>query len=99
MSLNLEISDEALREIESIKQYYLGISLELAERFSDSLLKRLAVLCRQPLSRPKMSQDIRRANLKTFPYALYYQSEKGRLHLLLVAHQSRNPRDIKRRLG
>ncbi len=99
MSLILEISDEALREIESIRQHYLGINLELPERFSDCLLKRLDELCRQPLTRPKMLKGIRRANLETFPYALYYEYETGRLHLLLVAHQSRHPQELKRRLS
>lgn len=50
-------------------------------------------IANQPDLYPVAARDIREAPVRGFPYCVYYRVRAGRLVVLAVFHQSRNPTD------
>jgi len=91
------LTAEAEEELTEAAQWYedrregLGIELlEEAERIIQSIEE-------NPKLFPVAHLDIRRANLRRFPYSVYYVLHREVVGILAVHHNSRDPRRWKRR--
>ena len=81
----------AERELTEAILYYEEQSKGLGERFLDEVELGIAFLQRYPEAAPKIQGSVRRFALPKFPYALLYRSLPGKIRILAVAHQSRQP--------
>lgn len=82
----------AQRELAEAVQHYESESQGLGNRFLEETFKALAILLRHPEAAPQIRGSVRRFVLPKFPYCLLYRPlGAGRLRILAVAHQKRNP--------
>ncbi len=87
-------------DISEALEYYNAISLELAIRFGDDLLKAFNRLEYASHNYFNLGNGFRRANLRKFPHLVLYSIDEEGLTVKIwgVFHQHSNPDFIKRRL-
>ena len=93
MSYDIIISPPAEIDLIDIQDYYDDLVFGLGERFLLKFQEVLSLLERHPQIYPIIEDEIRRANMNTFPYTVFYSIEEFRneVEILAVIHQSRNP--------
>ena len=64
----------------------------LGKRFSADMDALVSRMSEQPQQFPRVRQDIRRAVLRRFPYALYFRITPQVVQVIACFHASRNPR-------
>lgn len=91
MSLPVIFKPAALAEIETAHAWYelqaAGLGAEFLRRVK--LMERN--ISREPLLYPVVRAPLRRANLRQFPYALFYVAEPDRAVVLGCLHHRRDP--------
>lgn len=90
--LPLSVAREAEAEAVEAAQWYESRSQGLGRAFLDHIEQTLADITTRPLQFPQVYRDIRRALLKRFPFGVYFRLRGGRIKILAVMHQSRDPR-------
>ena len=92
MSKQILIRDEAATDLAEAKVWYQsqrsGLELELAA----SIEATLARITRHPAAYQPVFQEIRRAQVRRFPYAIYYVDGENHIAVLAIMHTSRHPR-------
>jgi toxin ParE1/3/4 len=97
MSYEIIVRSEAAREVQEAFDWYEENSEGLGLEFLRAVDAGMAGIKRNPLASPTMYQDIRRALLRKFPYALFYIVKEERIIVLACFHAKRNPIDWMRR--
>jgi len=64
----------------------------LGAEFGEQLDRLLDVIAREPLRFPAVHRETRRALLRRFPYALFFQGRRDVVLVVAVLHASRNPK-------
>jgi hypothetical protein len=94
----LIIGPEAEQELSVSKDFYEQKQEFLGDDFIrevDSILDRIAVT---PEHFPKIrKKQVRKANLKRFPFGIYYAVDGLVINVLAVFHFSRNPKQVNKR--
>lgn len=95
---------DVLAEEEAVRAagWYDGHSMALGTEFESELIRALDQLIAHPQMHPVVDDgQTRRALLTRFPYAVYYQLEKGQRIVLVFAilHTSRNPEAWQQRVN
>ena len=98
MSYEIIVRPEAAREVQEAFDWYEEKSEGLGLEFLRAADACMAGIKRNPLASPAMYQDIRRALLRKFPYALFYMVKEERIIVLACFHAKRNPIDWMRRV-
>jgi plasmid stabilization system protein ParE len=78
-------------DIASAAQWYDGEQRGLAARFLSDLDRTFALIRERPLQFPTVANDVRRALLHTFPYAVYLRTSDESVVVLAVLHLRRDP--------
>jgi plasmid stabilization system protein ParE len=93
MSYLLVLSTPAADEYEEAFLYYRSKSLQLAGRFSEDLLEVIERIERSPLHFQAEGDTHRRAQLKRFPFTVFYKVFEAAQMIEVVAiwHQARRP--------
>jgi plasmid stabilization system protein ParE len=65
--------------------------------FREELRTVLELIRSHPSGFPILRKDIRRANLRRFPYGVFYRLRQDGLFVLAVVHHARHPRHWQRR--
>jgi plasmid stabilization system protein ParE len=91
--MNFTIGRAARQDIESIAEFYVRESRELAARFIEELDRALLLLREHPGVGERVGTRHRRFPLQGFPYFVNYRidDEKGMIHVVAIAHQRRRP--------
>ncbi len=91
---------EAEKDLEDIVGQYEEIRQGLGEKFNNTLDKQLELLRTQPEMYAKFKEEIRRGNLKKFPYSFYYQHDipAELIDILAIFAQAKAPKDIEKEL-
>lgn len=87
----LVISPTAQQDLREAVQWYEAQRSGLGERFAakiDQLLKRIAV---SPFQFPEFDEEVRRALVQQFPYAVYFVLADHAVVILAILHQRRHP--------
>jgi plasmid stabilization system protein ParE len=63
----------------------------VAGRFLGEVARALSAIDDRPLAYAVVHKDVRRALLRRFPYAVFFVVEPGRVVVLAVLHQARDP--------
>ena len=98
MTRSLLIRPQAELDVANAVRWYEEQRAGLGDEFVielDSILRR-AIL--RPLQFPQIKNDIRRALLRRFPYAVYFRVGEETMDLIAVLHQHRDPRIWERRV-
>ena len=97
----LALSSEAEKDIDETFEYYEAQQEGLGQRFEDDLDAQLELLQKNPEIFARYKEEIRKGNLKKFPYSFYYQNDMPQeiIDILAVFAQAKNPKDIDKELG
>jgi plasmid stabilization system protein ParE len=98
MSYEISVRPEAAREVQEAFDWYEEKSEGLGLEFLRAADACIAGITRNPLASPTIYQDIRRALLRRFPYALFYIIKEERIIVLACFHAKRDPIDWMRRV-
>jgi plasmid stabilization system protein ParE len=97
MSLQVVFRRAAKDELEEAAAWYEDRQRGLGEEFLNELAEAIDRAARHPERHPIALNDVRRAVLRRFPYAVYFRTRDQVLVVLAVFHARRNPLIWKRR--
>ena len=97
MTDRLRIKPEAVEDIRQIRDEYAAIADQLAERFSEELLRVLSLVETMPEAYAIVEREYRQVCLNHFPHVVAYIVNGGSVVVLAVLHGHRNPETWKRR--
>jgi toxin ParE1/3/4 len=82
---------EALAEFEEAVDYYLELSPEVASKFVDAFEAAIDFIRANPQAAMRVRADIRRWNLRRFPYALIFRRDDDVIEIIALMHARREP--------
>jgi len=91
MKQSISVLPEAQVDIKDTAFWYEDQYVGLGIRFRDELRMTLGHIADNPLRFPMIEEDVRRALLHRFPYAVYFTSQPDRIAIIAVLHQHRRP--------
>ena len=89
--MELAFHPDAATEYRAAAEHYVAIQPELGMRFTFEVESAIARVLDAPERWPLIEQDVRRCLTHTFPYAVLYTSDAGRVLILAVMHCAREP--------
>ena len=98
MAAELVIAPEATQDIDEAYGWYEGRRVGLGEEFLSCVDACIQAICRLPEMHAKVDKEYRRALVRRFPYAVFYESVAGKITVYCVFHASRSPEKSRRRL-
>ena len=79
-------------DIAQVMEYYERVaSADLADEFYAELQQLMREAAKRPESFPIRERDIRRANLRRFPYHFLFRMTSDAVRILVVRHHQRDP--------
>ena len=99
MSHTIHIFKSALDDLQNALDWYDSQSHGLEELFSKEVNNRLVFIAENPEASPIRSENFRGAQLKKFPYTIYYDFDEtnGVVHIAAVLHNKRDRKILKKR--
>jgi plasmid stabilization system protein ParE len=91
MSLAIHYRPIAQGEFEEAVVRYEDAKDGLGTRFTDAVQEVMNEIADHPQRYPMVDGDVREAPVHGFPFCIYYRVRGGRLVILAVYHQSRDP--------
>jgi plasmid stabilization system protein ParE len=98
MAADLVFAPEALQDMDAAYQWYESQRVGLGEEFLGCVDACVQAICRQPEMHESVHEGYRRALMRRFPYAIFYECTPGTVTVYCVFHTSRNPEKWRRRL-
>jgi toxin ParE1/3/4 len=92
MSLPLRLSPTAEAEVQQAASWYAQVSRTIAVRFLEQLEAALESIRENPKRFPVVHRDIRRAQLGSYPYGVFFRLKPKWIRVLGVMHLARNPK-------
>jgi plasmid stabilization system protein ParE len=89
--LGIVFRESAARQFREAQDWYESQRAGLGAEFARSLEAVVNRIARQPEGAPLVWEDVRRAYLKRFPYAVFFILEPDRVVVLSCMHHRRNP--------
>ena len=99
MGVELIIAPEAQQDIDEAYSWYEERRPGLGEDFLGCVDASIHTICRMPDLYAKVHKDYRRALVRRFPYAIFYEYTGGKVFVYSIFHTSRNPDKWKKRLA
>jgi toxin ParE1/3/4 len=79
------------REVNAVLRRYDGASARLGDEFWAELMRVLRVITENPEHFRFSVRDLRRANLKRFPYHVLYRVAANGVRVVVIRHNKRHP--------
>ena len=98
MAVKLVVSPEAAQDVDEAYGWYECRRVGLGEEFLGAVDACIAAICREPGLGEKVHEDFRRALVRRFPYAVFYEHALGTVNVYCVFHTSRDPLKWRERL-
>ena len=98
MAAELVIAPEAVHDIDEAYGWYEGRRVGLGEEFLSCVDACIQGICRLPEMHTKAHKEYRRALVRRFPYAVFYEHVTGTVTVYCVSHTSRSPERWRQRL-
>src|SRR5262249_27029275 len=92
MARRIIVRPLAEADIASAAQWYDSERSGLATRFLADVGRTFTRICEAPRQFPAIADNVRRAFLRTFPYAAYFRASDELVIVLAVLHLRRDPR-------
>jgi toxin ParE1/3/4 len=97
MMLPLELRLQAEAEIRDTYRWYQRSRHGLGKAFAHAAESALAGIVRTPFAHPLAHKEKRRAMVRGFPYAIYYEVLLTHIDVVSISHTRRHPRRWQRR--
>jgi len=91
MAVKLIIAPEAEQDIDEAYGWYEGRRIGLGEEFLGCVDACLQAVCRTPEMYATVHENYRRALVRRFPYAVFYEFADETVTVYCIFHTSRNP--------
>jgi plasmid stabilization system protein ParE len=98
MAADLIFAPEAYQDVDAAYDWYESQRAGLGEEFLGCVDACVQAICRQPEMHEKVHEEYRRALVRRFPYAVFYEHVHGVVTVYCVFHTSRHPEKWRRRL-
>jgi len=98
MAAKLAIAPEAELDIAEAYVWYEGRRVGIGEEFLSSVDACIQSIRRQPEMYPIVHEGYRRALIRRFPYAVFYEHDGTTVTVYSVFHTSRDPAKWRQRL-
>ncbi len=98
MVAELIIAPEAQQDFNEAYCWYEDRRFGLGEEFLDCVEVCIQAICRNPELHVRVHEEYRRALVRRFPYAVFYEHTKGIVTVYCVVHTSRDANKWRRRL-
>ncbi len=98
MAADLVIAPEAESDIDEAYTWYEKQRVGLGEEFLTSVDAGIEFICRFPKIGKVVFKDYRRALVRRFPYAVFYEYTGDAVIVYCVMHTSRDPKKWRERL-
>jgi plasmid stabilization system protein ParE len=98
MTVKLVIAPEAYQDLDEAYSWYEVHRSGLGEEFLGCVDAALQAICRMPELHPKVHEEYRRALVRRFPYAVFYEFAEGKVIVYSIFHASQNPDKWRNRL-
>jgi len=95
----VRISPEADAELAEARQWYSNQRADLDLEFMESLDDALSRIVRDPQLYPIVYRNLRRAVLRRFPFAVFYEVTDDEVQVVAIFHSRRDPERWKSRVG
>ena len=99
MDVELVIAPEARQDVDEAYSWYEERRTGFGEEFLGCVEACIQLICRTPELYPKVHEEYRRALVRRFPYAIFYDYFDGKVFLYSIFHTSKNPKKWRKRLG
>jgi plasmid stabilization system protein ParE len=99
MAARLVIAPEAEQDVSDAYDWYEQRRPGLGEEFLSCVDACIQQICRSPDLYGKAYAEFRRALIRRFPYAIFYESDGDTVTIYCVFHTSRNPAKWRDRLS
>ena len=91
MTLPLALRIEARNDFDAAFNWYEAQRTGLGVAFAGRVQEVLDRISSMPQLYPRVAEDVRRANLRQFPYSIIYQIEADQVVVVAIVHGSRDP--------
>jgi len=98
MAVKLIIAQEAQQDIEEAYGWFEERRAGLGEEFLSCVDACIQNICRMPELYAKVHEEYRRALVRRFPYAVFYEFSGGQVIIYSIFHTSQNPQKWRPRL-
>ena len=98
MAVELIVVHEALQDLQQAYDWFEVCRVGLGEDFLTYVDACVQNICRMPELYPKVHEDYRRALVRRFPYAVFYEFTSGQVIIYSIFHTSQNPKKWRLRL-
>ncbi len=95
--IRIRLSSAAKEDVREAKEWYAERKLGLDLEFRSELDRTLDRIRAFPESYPVIYKDLRRANLRRFPYGVFYHRRPNDYLVVAIIHHARHPRHWQRR--
>ncbi len=99
MAAKLVLTREAGKDIHEAYDWYENRRQGLGEEFLSCVDACFERICRTPEMHAKVHEDYRRALVRRFPYAIFYEPIDSKVTVYSVFHTSQNPEKWRERLS
>ena len=91
VSYRVVFRPQAQAELLEARDWYEARQEGLGFEFSAAVDATIANICELPLAYPRVHNEIRRAVLQRFPYAVFFQLLEDKVVILAIIHGRRHP--------
>jgi plasmid stabilization system protein ParE len=98
MAAELIVAPEAEQDLAEAYAWYELRRVGLGEEFLTSVDASIHAICRAPEMHELVHENYRRALVRRFPYAVFYEYADGLVTVYCVFHTARDPGRLRQRL-
>jgi plasmid stabilization system protein ParE len=98
MAADYILAPEAEQDLAEAYAWYESRRVGLGEDFLSSVDACIKAICRMPERHRTVHENYRRALVRRFPYAVFYEFTEGKVIVYCVFHTSRDPQKWRERL-
>ena len=98
MAAELIIAPEAQQDVDEAYYWYEDRRLGLGEEFLGCTEACIQAICRMPELHNRIHEEYRRALVRRFPYAVFYEYTGGVVTVYSIFHTSQDPKKWHNRL-
>ena len=98
MAVDFVLAPEAEQDVREAYDWYESCRNGLGEEFLGCVDAAIQRICRTPDFCAKVHAEFRRALVRRFPYAIFYEYTAGQVTVYCVFHTSRDPEKWRSRL-
>ena len=101
MTFSVVVTDDAENDVEQAMDWYESKQTGLGKKYLFSITNCIKLIVKNPFAFAIIFLKIRKANIKKFPYSLYYQINENENGIIVFAviHSSRSEEHRKKRIN